>query len=138
MRNSDADYFKLAQELAVTRSTCLKIKNGVVIVNKGRVVGQGFGLCSPSGFKHGKKVKKCERINLPTGVGYDLCRSVHAEVVAISRTRPQDLNGATLYLAGHYYPCWHCESLARLMGIKKIKVKDLGAKKFYKSKWSKK
>lgn len=130
-QKTDEFYFKKAQDLASRGSTCLKIQTGVVLVKEGRVVGQGVNLCSPGGFRHGRKVKKCLRLGVPSGTGYELCQSIHAEVTAVAGARPADLRGATLYLSGHYYPCWHCEGLARLVGIKKIKVKDSKARAFY-------
>lgn len=131
MIKKDDNYFTLAQNLASKKSTCLKIQTGVVIVNRGQVVGQGVNLCSPRGFKHGRKVDRCLRLKVPSGTAYELCQSIHAEVVAVASANPNNLKGATLYLSGHYYPCWHCESLARLMGVKEIRVKDSIAKDFY-------
>lgn len=131
MVKSDDYFFRQAKRLTETRSTCLKIKTAAVIVKNGKVVGRGFNLCSPVGFNHGKPVKKCLRMNTPTGTGYELCKGVHAEVMAVADAGIKSCKGATLYLSGHYYPCWHCESLAHIAGIKEIKVQDIGAKKFY-------
>lgn len=133
MNQSDDYYFGLAQKLAESRSTCLKIKTAAVLVKGGKIVGEGYNLCSPAGFNHGKIVKKCLRLNVPSGTSYELCRSIHAEVLAVANAGAKNCKGATLYLSGHYYPCWNCESLARIAGIKEIKTKDIGAKKFYQS-----
>lgn len=132
--STDAKYFALAGKLIDTKSSCLKIKTGAVIVKNGKVVGQGFNLCSPVGFRHGNPVERCLRLNTPTGTGYELCKGVHAEVVAIVDAGAKNCEGATLFLSGHFYPCWHCESLAKIAGIKEIKVQDIGARKFYSQK----
>ncbi len=133
MKRNDDRFFKAAQKLAETRSTCLKIQTGAVVVKNGKVVGKGFNLCSPEGFNHGQKIKECKRMNLPSGVGYELCKPLHAEVAAVVDAGPKRSKGATLYLSGHYYPCWNCEGQARLAGIVEIKVRDKEALIFYKS-----
>ncbi len=124
-------YFKVASDLAKSHSTCLKINICAVIVKGEKIVGKGYNQCSPDGFNHGQKVKECKRINLPSGQSYDLCKSIHAEVIALIDAGAKKCRGATLYLSGHYYPCWGCESHARQSGIKEIKVRDIGAKEFY-------
>jgi dCMP deaminase len=131
MVKSDEYYFNRAKRLTETKSTCLKIKTAAVIVKNGRIIGRGYNLCSPEGFNHGKPVGSCLRMTTPTGTGYELCKGVHAEVLAIADSGAKNCKGAILYLSGHFYPCWHCESLARIVGVKEIKVKDIGAKKFY-------
>jgi len=123
-------YFAEAERLALVNSTCLKIKTGAVIVKKGKTIGRGWNLCSPEGFKHGQKVGKCPRFGLKTGENYELCKPIHAEVMAILNTGLKNCRGATMYLSGHWYACWHCQSLAYLAGIKEIKVKDKKTKNF--------
>lgn len=125
------EYFFLQAEKAREKSNCLKIQTGVVIVKKGAIISQGANLCSPEGFKHGKKVTSCPRMNLATGVNYEACKSLHAELLAILEAGAKNCQGAVMYLSGHYYPCWHCESIAHLVGIREIKVKDKDAKNFY-------
>jgi len=119
----DGDFFAEAKK-ASQKSTCLKIQTGAVIVKDGKIVGRGYNLCSPKGFNHGQKVRACPRKNLATGDKYDLCKPLHAELVAVLNTRLEDCQGATMYLYGHYYPCWHCESVARFVGIKEIKCSE--------------
>ena len=131
-RSTEDGHFKIASDLARRYSTCLKINIGAVIVKNKRIVGRGYNLCSPDGFNHGQKFKECKRINLPSGQSYDLCKSIHAEIIALIDAGAKNCRGATLYLSGHYYPCWNCESHARQSGIKEIKVRDLFAKEFYK------
>lgn len=131
MLRSDGYYFEQAKKLTETKSTCLKIKTAAVIVKGGKIVGRGYNLCSPEGFNHGKEVKKCLRMGVPSGTGYELCKSLHAEVVAVADAGIKNCQGAILYLSGHFYPCWHCESLAKITGIKEIKVQDVGAGEFY-------
>lgn len=68
----------------------------------------------------------CPRAELPTGVGYELCRSVcqqpgHAEVNALALAGLGAL-GATLYLEGHFYACDSCKTAAQNAGISNIIV----------------
>lgn len=68
----------------------------------------------------------CPRAGMPTGVGYDLCRSVcdqagHAEVIAVRRAGAWAL-GATLYLEGHTYACDPCKAVCGIAGIKEIVI----------------
>lgn len=64
--------------------------------------------------------------NLPTGVGYELCKSVcnqneHAEVTAIQNAKEKGIciQGATLYLIGHTYCCDNCKAAMKEAGIVK-------------------
>lgn len=132
MKKTDEYFFDQVKKLAQEKSTCLKIKTAVLIVKNGKIIGQGWNMCSPEGFHHGKKVKECPRMKLPSGTGYNLCKSLHAEEMAILNTGPKRCKGATMYLSGHFYACWHCESLAHLVGIKKVEVQDDKAAEFYK------
>lgn len=127
----EENYFKAASDLAKKRSTCLKINTGAVVVKGKKIVGRGYNLCSPDGFNHGKEFKECKRMTVPSGQGYDLCKSIHAEIIALIDAGAKNCRGAKLYLSGHFYPCWNCESHARQSGIKEIKVRDVGAKEFY-------
>lgn len=66
----------------------------------------------------------CPRADLPTGVGYELCKSVcaqtaHAEVNAV-RLAGKEAIGATLYLEGHTYACDPCKATAASAGIVEI------------------
>lgn len=68
----------------------------------------------------------CPRGVLPTGVGYDLCKSVchqpsHAEVNALALAG-RNAVGSTLYIEGHTYACEPCLSAARLAGVASIVI----------------
>ncbi len=63
----------------------------------------------------------CARAGMPTGVGYELCKSecdqpAHAEVNAIKLAAKKSI-GATLYLEGHTYACDSCMAAAQRAGI---------------------
>lgn len=68
----------------------------------------------------------CPRGDMPTGVGYHLCKEIcqqvgHAEPVAIAAAGAA-ARGATLYLEGHTYACDSCKGVAHAAGIVEIVV----------------
>jgi hypothetical protein len=68
----------------------------------------------------------CPRADMPTGVGYELCRDVcrqvgHAEVVAASLAGT-GAQGATAYLEGHTYACDNCKATLKAAGVVEIIV----------------
>ena len=70
--------------------------------------------------------KKCPRKDLPTGVGYELCKSIckqvgHAEVNACKKSG-KNAKGGTLYLIGHTYCCDNCKKIMLDYGIENVVV----------------
>jgi hypothetical protein len=66
----------------------------------------------------------CPRGDMPTGVGYHLCREVcgqhgHAEAAAIQSAAGR-ARGGTLYLEGHSYACAACLALAAGAGLEVV------------------
>lgn len=66
----------------------------------------------------------CPRADMPTGVGYHLCKEVcnqpaHAEIDAL-RLAGDDAKGATMLIHGHTYACDHCKRKADEAGIENI------------------
>lgn len=62
----------------------------------------------------------CPRAGMPTGVGYELCKSVcnqqgHAEVNAL-KLAGKHAKGATVYVEGHSYACENCTRAAHAAG----------------------
>jgi deoxycytidylate deaminase len=69
---------------------------------------------------------ECPRKNMPTGVGYELCKEIcgqqnHAEVDACINAG-EFANGADLYLFGHDYCCKDCKKVMVKYGIKNIHI----------------
>ena len=68
----------------------------------------------------------CPRQDLPTGVGYELCKDVckqvgHAEEVAVSLLREGD-RPTKATITGHNYVCDNCKSILRSVGITEVEV----------------
>ena len=75
-----------------------------------------------------------EKLNIPRGERYELCRSVHAEQNAIISASRRDTIDSTLYLVGinykdHTYvenanPCALCKRMIINSGIKEVIIRD--------------
>ena len=66
----------------------------------------------------------CPRGDLPSGVGYELCKSIcnqsaHAEVNAL-KLAGSESKGSKLYFEGHSYACEPCKKAASEAGIIEI------------------
>lgn len=66
----------------------------------------------------------CPRADMPTGVGYELCRDVcqqvgHAEVVAASMAGA-GAQGAVAYIEGHTYACENCKATLFALGVTEV------------------
>lgn len=73
--------------------------------------------------------EECPRKDLPTGVGYELCRVIcrqnaHAEVDACFQAG-FNARGGTLYLLGHTYCCEDCTKVMNDFGITNVIIGDI-------------
>jgi Zn-finger protein len=73
-----------------------------------------------------KPQKKCPRGDMPSGEGYELCKSVcqqigHAEEEAL-KAAGNKAKGGNLFLLGHTYICSNCKKLIEKAGIAKTFV----------------
>ena len=95
----DNYYLDIAQTVA-ERGTCLRRLFGAIIVKNDTIVSTGYA-GAPRGRKNCCDLKFCyrEKLNIPHGERYEMCRSVHAEQNCIISASRRDMMGATLYLA---------------------------------------
>ena len=93
-------YLNIAYEVS-KRGTCLRRCYGAVIVNNDEIVSTGY-TGAPRGRSNCCEIGYCLRnkLNIPSGERYELCRSVHAEQNAIISAPRKDMIGATMYVAG--------------------------------------
>ena len=93
-------YLDIAQTVA-ERSTCMRRKFGAIIVKDDSIVSTGYN-GAPRGRANCNEINFCirEKLNIPRGERYELCRSVHAEMNAIIHASRERMLGATLYLVG--------------------------------------
>jgi len=146
---TDEDFFAIGRIL-LGHSTCLKTQTVALIVAEGKIVSWGVNMCCPQDQIYGLPVSECPRMGKETGTYYELCKPIHAEIVAtinafgishIDRKTLWHFPGftlklkhyedffkskkATLYLLGHYWACQECVDFLKLVGITEIKFDDL-------------
>lgn len=120
MRESwDDHFFKLAQ-LTSTRSTCLKMQYGAILVKDKHYVSGGFN-GAPRGCEH---CIICARQSMAHGEHPELCRATHAEQNAIANAAKYGISVADthLYLWPRNLPCILCAKILINAGISTIHV----------------
>ena len=92
-------YLDIAQTVA-KRGTCIRRVFGAIIVKNDSIVSTGYA-GAPRGRKNCDDLGVCmrDKLNIPRGERYELCRSVHAEANAIIAASREQMLGATLYMA---------------------------------------
>ena len=101
VRTSKENYYLDIADAVLERSTCLRRKYGAIIVRNDEIISTGYN-GAPRGRKNCSDLGGCmrEKLGIPSGQRYELCRSVHAEANAIISAARRDMLDATLYLAG--------------------------------------
>ena len=134
-RISKENYYLNMAETALERSTCLRRKWGAVIVKNDEIISTGYN-GAPRGRKNCDELGYCirEKLNIPRGERYELCRSVHAEQNAIISAPRKNMIDATLYMVGkdsktgeyveNSSSCSMCKRVVINSGITKVIVRD--------------
>ncbi len=93
------NYYLDIAETVLERGTCLRRNYGAIIVRNDEIVSSGY-TGAPRGRQNCIDMASCirDRLNIPHGQRYELCRSVHAEANAIISASRQETIGSTLYL----------------------------------------
>lgn len=115
-------YMQEAKRFTKENSLDKVMPNGSVIVKNGKIVVEGAN----GSIYH--DTHECERIkqNIPTGQGYELCEGCHPKnhgetsAVKIAKEKNIDINGADLYLWGHWWCCEPCWNRMIEAGIKDV------------------
>ena len=133
-RDKDNYYLDLA-EIVSQRCTCIRRHYGAVIVKNDEVMSTGY-VGAPRGRKNCSDLGICirEKLQIPRGERYELCRSVHAEANAIISCSRDKMIGASLYLTGkecstgEYIKnsccCSMCKRMVINAGIAYVYVRD--------------
>ena len=128
------NYYLDIAETVLERGTCLRRNFGAIIVNNDEIVSTGY-VGAPRGRANCVDLGYCtrEKLNIPKGQRYELCRSVPAEQNAIISASRSDMIGATIYLACHdaktnelygdVEPCSMCKRAIINAGIEKVIVR---------------
>lgn len=134
-RRDKKNYYLDLAEIVSQRSTCLRRRYGAVIVKNDEVISTGY-VGAPRQRKNCTDLGVCirQKLNIPRGERYELCRSVHAEANAIISTSRDKMIGASLYLvgfevdSGEYIKnaicCSMCKRLVINAGIEYVIVRD--------------
>ena len=135
MRVDKNNYYLDIAESVLERSTCARRAFGAVIVKNDEIISTGYN-GAPRGRKNCTDLGYCmrEKLEIPRGERYEMCRSVHAEQNAIISAARKDIIGSTLYLVGkevstneyvkNAMPCMFCKRFIINAGIKKIVVRN--------------
>ena len=131
-------YLNIAESVTV-RGTCIRRNYGAIIVKNDEIISTGY-VGAPRGRKNCCDIKYCmrEKLNIPRGERYELCRSVHAEQNAIISASRRNMLGSTLFLVGVDYktkeyvkganPCSICKRMIINAGIEKVIIRDTKTK----------
>lgn len=129
------NYYLDIAETVIERGTCLRRNFGAIIVKNDEIVSTGY-VGAPRGRKNCSDLGFCtrEKLQIPRGERYELCRSVHAEANAIISAARRDMLGATLYLAGkdaktgelvsNACCCAMCKRMVINAGIREVVVRN--------------
>ena len=100
-RRDKINYYLDIAETVLQRGTCLRRNFGAIVVKNDEIVSTGY-TGAPRGRKNCSDLGYCirEKLAIPRGERYELCRSVHAEANCIISASRRDLIGSTLYLVG--------------------------------------
>lgn len=100
-RRDKINYYLDIAEAVTGRGTCLRRNFGAVIVKNDTIISTGY-VGAPRGRANCNELHYCtrEKLQVPRGERYELCRSVHAEANAIISAARRDMIGGTLYLVG--------------------------------------
>ncbi len=127
-------YLDIAQTVA-ERSTCLRKMFGAIIVKNDVIISTGYN-GAPRGRKNCSDLCECmrDKLQIPRGERYELCRSVHAEANAIIAASREQMLGATLYmtcvdsktreLVAGTNSCMMCKRQVLNAGISTVIIRD--------------
>ena len=135
MRRDKLNYYLDIAETVLARGTCLRRNFGAIIVKNDQIISTGY-VGAPRGRKNCCDLGYCtrEKLQIPRGERYELCRSVHAEANAIISASRMDMIGSTLYLVGKEVstgeyvkganPCAMCKRMIINAGIDTVVIRD--------------
>ena len=134
-RVSKVNYYLDIAQTVSERSTCMRRHFGAIIVKNDVIVSTGYN-GAPRGRKNCSDLQFCfrDKMNIPRGERYELCRSVHAEQNAIIAAPREQMLGATLYMScvtpdgreivGGMNSCMMCKRVILNAGIARVVVRD--------------
>lgn len=134
-RRDKVNYYLDLADVVSKRGTCLRRRYGAVIVKNDEVISTGY-VGAPRGRMNCSDLGFCirQKMNIPRGERYELCRSVHAEANAIISAEREKMIGSTIYLSGREVDtneyinksnsCSMCKRMIINAGIETVVVRD--------------
>jgi len=126
----DEYYLNIAREVA-QRSTCFRAKGGCIVVKDAVIVATGY-IGAPRKTKDCLERGQClrDKLKVPHGQRYEICRSVHAEQNAIINAARAGVSllGGDMYLStqgredkiADAFPCFFCKRMIINAGINRF------------------
>ena len=134
-RVSKTNYYLDIAETVSQRSTCLRRRFGAIIVKNDVIVSTGYN-GAPRGRQNCNDIGVCmrDKLGIPRGERYELCRSIHAEANAIISASREQMLGSTLYLCctdphsgevvGGMNCCMMCKRQVINAGISRVVIRN--------------
>jgi len=129
--SKDEYYLGIAREVS-RRSTCFRRSIGAIIVRDDQIISTGY-VGAPRKTKDSLEHGFClrDRLNIPHGQRYELCRSVHAEQNAIINAARAGVSllGGDMYIYGSdpktgqpidAFPCFICKKMIINAGLNRV------------------
>ena len=147
--SKDEYYLQIAKEIGV-RSTCFRHWMGTIIVKDDQIIAKGY-IGAPRKTKDCLERGEClrDKLKIPHGTRYEICRSVHAEQNAIINAARAgvSLMGGDMYMhstnpktgfKNDALPCFFCKRMIINSGIKRVisAAKEGGVKVFSVDEWA--
>jgi len=148
--SKDEYYLGIAKQVA-ERATCFRARGGAIIVRDDQIISTGY-IGAP------RKTKDCfergfclrNKLNIPHGRQYEICRSVHSEQNAIINAARAGvpLLGGDMFIYGEKpetgerfdaFPCFICKKIIINAGLRRVisSTTDGGHKIFNVEDWAK-
>lgn len=134
-RTDKENYYLDIAETVLERATCLRRNYGAIVVLNDEIISTGYS-GAPRGRANCVDLGYCvrDRLGVPHGERYELCRSVHAEANAIISASRSEMLGGTLYLVGRdaktgelvpdATSCSMCRRLIINAGLKRVVIRN--------------
>lgn len=134
-RRDKHNYYLDIAQTVLERGTCLRRNYGAIVVNNDEIISTGYS-GAPRGRANCTDLGYCirQKLNIPRGANYEICRSVHAEANCIISASRKDMIGASLYLVGwdmdnkelvkDASSCTMCKRMIINSGIEQVIIRD--------------
>ena len=148
--SKDEYYLNIAKEIG-SRSTCFRHHMGAIILKDDQIIATGY-IGAPRKTKDCLERGEClrDKLKIPHGTRYEICRSVHAEQNAIINASRAGVSllGGDMYmhsinpktgLKNDALPCFFCKRMIINSGLKRVisAPKEGGVKVFLVEDWAK-